>query len=333
MELDYRKMGGVIDEIRETDYMKGAIPYEKVCENWTNYLPKGERQNAVYMDAMACVTFSATNIIETQLNHQLANGKLSQGKIEALKELGYIVDGQFDFSDRFTAKMSGTTDRGNSFQNVWDSIRHDGLLPERDWAYPVTQRTPVFDWADYYAEIPQALKDKAKKIFDYIEVPVYEWVFCNNVVPLTEDELANLRKEMFHAPIHFATPVCNWSKTPCTPCGKYESQHATMGYDITGNINIEDSYPEYLKQLSRDYIIRYALKGVVKVKQTNNEIMTNSKLVKNGNEWGFFDPASNEVGLIDAGRHRGVEIPQAGENKVDWAKLEEMCQGELTIKK
>lgn len=261
-EIDFSKMGGVIIEEKETDYLAGTIPYELVCEDFTPYLPNPEKQHSVYFDSSACVTFSATNVIETQLNYFLATGKISENNVRELTELGYIVDGQFNFSDRFTAKMSGTTTQGNTFQNVWDSIRHDGLLPEKDWDYPRDQRTPVFDWDDYYKEIPQELKDKAKKILDYISIS-YETVLPRNVVTMTDEEVEMFKREMKQAPLQYATPVCNWNKTPCTPCGRYQSQHATMGYKITDNFLIEDHYDPFLKQLSRDYIICYAQKAVV----------------------------------------------------------------------
>jgi hypothetical protein len=63
----------------------------------------------------------------------------------------------------------------------------------------------------------------------------------------------------------------------------------------------------------------------------NNKEMTNVKLVRNGNEWGFFVPANNEVSLIDKGMNFGIEIPTAGENKVDWKKLEEIGAGSVTL--
>lgn len=275
MELDFSKMGGVIIEEKETDYLAGTIPYEFVCEDFTPYLPLGERQHGVYMDAMHCVTAASIEWLETILNFRLAQGEFSEKQAKELIDLGYVINGRFELSRRFTAKMSGTTIKGNSYQRVLDSMRHDGILPEKDWTWNQDQRTPVFDWDDYYAEIPQALKDKAKVIFNYIDQDsfLYEPVLQNNVLPLAEEELVFLRKEMKQSPLLIASPVCNWNKKPCTPCGKYASQHATLWYNIITNLNILDTYIPYQKELSRDYIICYAYKAVIKVKQTNNNTM------------------------------------------------------------
>lgn len=50
-------------------------------------------------------------------------------------------------------------------------------------------------------------------------------------------------------------------------------------------------------------------------------IMTNSLIVQNGQEWGIFDPATSEDGLITLMRNRGLEVPLTPENKLDWTKI------------
>ena len=128
-----RENTGVFLREQHSDFLLGAISYEEVCEDWTPFLPKGEKQHGLYFDTMACVTFSALNIIEIQLNFMVANSLMSEESVKFFSDEGYLLNGQFNFSDRFTAKMSGTTKDGNYLQKVWDSIRNHGLLSEKDW--------------------------------------------------------------------------------------------------------------------------------------------------------------------------------------------------------
>ena len=55
---------GVIIKQQEEDYIAGAIPYEEVCDDWTIYLPKGERQHSIYMDSMACFPYDTEILME-----------------------------------------------------------------------------------------------------------------------------------------------------------------------------------------------------------------------------------------------------------------------------
>src|SRR3990167_3503637 len=156
---------GVILGKKEGDWVGGTIPYEvrNPSGNWDASLPPGEWQKFNSFESMACVSFSALNSIETQLKHL-------QGWTP-------------NFSDRFIAKMSGTTPQGNHLWKVADTIRLEGLVLESDWPTP-----SQFDWNTYYAEIPETVKAKAIK-YDV----AYEW--------LTSIEKDYILKELKHAPI------------------------------------------------------------------------------------------------------------------------------------
>ncbi len=252
---------------RETDWIAGEsslIEFKQMNHmgDWTTLLPSNERQNSVYMDSMACVTFSALNCLESQIRGHIAYQRLPQKTIKALKDLGYFNDRlEFNLSDRFTAKMSGTTRQGNYFVNVWDSIRKHGVLPEADWPYPRDQRTPAFDWDDYYKEIPQELKDKALKFLDLFEVK-YEWV-----IPTLHD----ISYHLYQAPIQIAAPTCTgWNTARPVEACTMKANHATMVYGIyraykekSEYIRDFDSYDPYRKDLVVNYPISYAIKGVL----------------------------------------------------------------------
>jgi murein DD-endopeptidase MepM/ murein hydrolase activator NlpD len=53
-----------------------------------------------------------------------------------------------------------------------------------------------------------------------------------------------------------------------------------------------------------------------------SKIMSNAKLVKNGQEWGFYLPATNEQAMIDKALNLGYSLPTVNEGKtIDWANL------------
>lgn len=103
-------------------------------KQWTN-IPPWTSQVSVQnrIDALDCTAESSGNII-------------------------YMMTG-FDSSPRFTAKMSGNTVNGNSFQNVIDSINRDGLVPYSLWETPQN-----FDWGSYYMDIPKEVKNQAMRV-------------------------------------------------------------------------------------------------------------------------------------------------------------------------
>lgn len=309
---------GVIIQQNPTDFIAGTIPYEAVCDDWTPYLPSDEKQIGLYFDTMACVTFSLTNVIETQLNRMIVQNIMPDSAFRFLSDNGYFQNGKLNFSDRFTAKMSGTTKSGNTLQAVLDSVRHHGLLPESDWSYDREQRTPVFDWDDYYSEIPQNLKDKAKGILDYMEIS-YEWLFAGILRAYQDGEMEEFKKHLKQAPCQIASPTCDW-KSVVKPCGKTTSSHATEIYKIDEYFQDYDSYNPFKKQLSLDFIIPYVMKIVVKLKP-NIETMTNVKLGKKGQEISFVVPVTNPEALKAMAMNYGITVPTLPDGSVDWVKL------------
>src|SRR5207247_8242189 len=104
--------------------------------DWTAYLPSAENQSTHIVDTMACVTFSCLNVIETQIK--------------------FLTGREVNFSDRFIAKLSGTTQQGNTVQNVLDAIRKYGLVLEEEWPTDLN-----FNWDQYYAPVPDEVIKKA----------------------------------------------------------------------------------------------------------------------------------------------------------------------------
>jgi len=266
MDIQNKNTGILIEPPKETDYIAGAgwvTPLNHPTGNWSNSLPSGERQGGVYFDSMACVSFSAVNVIETQLNWMLSTNQLPSATVKAMQELGYIKDGVVNFSDRFVAKVSGTTRSGNYINAVWEAIRKNGLIPESDWSFDPSQRTPVFDWDNYYAPIPQALLDKGKKFLDLFDVK-YEWLVAGGSATPKQ-----FKEWLKGGPIQIASSTCpGWNEGTVAACDR-AINHATMVYNVSdGGIMIFDQYSPFQKTLANDYRIPYAMRGVVSVKSS-----------------------------------------------------------------
>lgn len=144
-----------VQSIGSRDFIAGwvtGLPQEVVKKDgdWRDFYPTFEKQyNPGKYDTMSCVTFAAMNTLETMF-------KFKYGL-------------EVNFSDRFTAKMSGTSRRGNWFVNVWNSIRHHGFVSEE--LYPFGGDT----WDEYMQEIPQEIKNEAKQEAEKYDIG-YEWI-------------------------------------------------------------------------------------------------------------------------------------------------------------
>ena len=139
-------LGDHIDTYR-AGVIKGALPFEErnPSGDWESVLPPEERQSNDGGDSMSCVTFAELNGIETQEKYQT----------------GFFQE----YSDRFIAKMSGTTREGNYLWKVAETIRKYGLVKEESYPKPPTPWT----WDEYHKFIPADLQAK-------LEVEGKEWL-------------------------------------------------------------------------------------------------------------------------------------------------------------
>jgi len=308
-EINY---GFIEEKPRLTDYIAGELStigkgqVRLKDSNWGMYLPDDERQNGVYFDTFGCVSFSALNTLEIQLLWLIMNNEIPADEIAWLRGEGYIdANNRPNFSDRFTAKMSGTGPTGNSCQNVADSVRtHEnrklnvGILPEKDWTWDPSQRTPVFSREEYYAEIPQKLKDKAKKFLDYFDITT-EWVPTND-----HDKI---REAMQVAPLQLITYTCSpWnSGKPVAWCGAMKGNHAVTLVNLPINdkdpIAIYDHYAPFEKELQRGYTMFYLMRYVLTLRKNSMDEESKVYLAKNDNKL-VQNTVTGELGLIKGGK-------------------------------
>jgi hypothetical protein len=226
-------------------------------------MPKTENQFGMTFDTMSCATFSALNCIETQMNYLLKNNLLSVKQKQFLVDGGYIDnENKVNFSDRFTAIMSGTTEMGNSFVKVWDSIRKDGLLPESKFIFGGNT------FADYHnpVNITENMKVNAKKFLDYFDVQ-YEWVL--NVQSAPEDSL-KISEAIKMSPLNIAIHS-----------GGYHAVEMLQA-DQNQHYRYFDTYPTYVfDRTLMGQPVMFALRGVVESK--NNVVIEYPYFVFNKN--------------------------------------------------
>lgn len=260
---------GVLLGRRPTDYVAdelvGALPYEErnPSGDWRPFLPGGERQYNNGGDSMSCVTFSAENCIEIQEK--------------------FLTGSESNYSDRWTAKMSGTTPEGNYLWKVADTIRKQGLVPEQMYPQPPTP----WNWAKYHENIPEPLYSQLiAQGADWLnqwEIS-YEWI---------EVSKASFLKHLKHAPLQVVFPNHAVTGILCeADVIKYfdHYEHAYNPVDWTANMAVSK--------------ITDALKIVLTPRN-----MTNSILVRYGNTYGFFDPNVNPDSLLDDALNRGYPLP------------------------
>jgi hypothetical protein len=279
-----------------TDFRAGAIAYEvrNPSGQWDDFLPAEERQSRKDGDSFGCVTFSGLNSVEAQ--HKLLTGE------------------EVNLSDRFTAKMSGTTLGGNYANRVADSMRNDGLVLEVDYPFP-----ELFEWNDFYKVIPSDLACLGRKWLDKWELS-YEWVYTQN--PFGKDEVEYTPELMMYhlkqSPLQVLSKVCaGWSTQDIVPsCGVF-SGHATLiyGYEEGRYWKCFDTYYPFKKKLAWDYGFKAVMKHVLR-KKRNLELLKSFEgkyvmRVKANGE--VYKVENGELKFLDSNKQDNRHIPLVDE--------------------
>lgn len=276
-----------------------VVGVDNTVSDWAAFLPSGEWQKDMSsnppFETDACVSFSADQQLQTYGDFCIGMDLWPADAVAWLQANGYFdANGHLNFSDRFTAKMSGTTTDGNSMPGVWDSIAANGLVPEGAWPFPMAQinADPSNAWAIYYAAVPAdvialGLEFKARFGVDW------DWV-CAPGSALTE---AQFKQALVTAPLQIATAVCPpWNTaSPINGCGP-GAQHATMLYAIGADYQIFDHYVPFQKLLAPNYNITYATRATITPASTEPVAPFKHVFTKQL----AFQAASNDPGELQA---------------------------------
>lgn len=270
---------------KEEDYILGASPidYEiRVFDgNWKDYLPEDEWQKIGKVETMSCVSFSALNSIEMQLNWMIDLKKISVNAMIFLRDNGYIVNNRVNLSDRFLAIMSDTTERGNYFTKVAQTIRKYGCIPEEELPFGNPKN---FDEYHDKTVIDDEMLKLGEKFLEYFNVQ-YEWV----IAPYSGGEKEKNRQKVLaslrHVPVQIA-----------------KNGHATDFFNGIDQIRWEqyDSYGPFTKNRSWNYDPLFVMKIVIteKAEFTDEEIRKAKEyveyiVIKQHEEKYFFRPEAN----------------------------------------
>lgn len=254
-EKHIEQTGLIVQIPSSTDwFLKGNEKPNIIPIDWNKYVPIGENQNVKFVfDTGSCATFSALNSLETQL--KLTN--LPDEHKLFLQKNGYYKNGEINFSDKFTAIVSGTTKQGNTFQNVGNSIRHDGLLP--DSLLPFGNEKTWEDWhnpnqiTNYHIQL-------AKEFSSYFDVTYYFVVF-NNDGNLTDEELSLIQQALNTAPVQIAIP--------------FPATHATLLLEINkDNYTIYDTYDPFIFKKDKTIGIHYGAQYSIVPKKVQSKPRT-----------------------------------------------------------
>lgn len=231
--------------------------------DWSDYLPADEFQNRWSYDRMACVTYSILNCLEILYFYQTGTGK--------------------NFSDRFLAKASGTTRNGNYLDNVFDTIRKNGLIEE--YLYPDDANS----WDEYYKELPQTLFDKAREFLKDWEI-YREWVRVDR----KEDIYTALKSSPLQVTVRYSE-----GNGLLMPAGDHN--HAVTLYNAVKDHHWEifDHYTQTRKKYAWNYEFGSALKPTLLKKDNKLMNIENDTLLQLAEGVGGFGLYLNGKIIID----------------------------------
>ena len=220
---------GFIEEpLKDDDWVFGASPLiKKVLQpdgQWTKFLPEDEKQQGYRVETMACTVFSFLNVLEM---------------LAKRKEFG-----DWNKSDRFTAKLSGVSYNGNTQSRVMDSVRKlYGTVDE--WVWP--SNIDIFNWSQFYSVIPSDIQAKGFTFLNDYEVR-YEAILTN---------ASALKEGLKYSPIYLAGYA--WAESLGLYRSWGNSNHAftLVGYVDGSHWLAYDSYSPYLKKLAWNYQFYY----------------------------------------------------------------------------
>jgi hypothetical protein len=260
------KNTGVIILPPSRERSRGIPPLFDTASDWRAYESRGEWQKdmAVEFETNACMSFAANDCLETYLNWLIATGKILPAQHDFLKNKGYIdQNSNVNFSDRFTAYMSGTTVNGNDFESVWKWIENGGLVPESEWPFPLTEinASPKNAWSIYYQAPPASLVALGKEFLQYFDID-WQWLVSNGRG--ASDAL--FQAWLQTAPIHLAVAVCPpWNTAQqINGCGPGAQHGVQLSFiDKSGVAHILDHYDPFDKLFAANYTLSYAVQGWV----------------------------------------------------------------------
>ena len=286
-------------------------------EDWTPYYSPGELQVINNVRTQACVSFSAIKIVSAIFNYKLEHNQISDSNLKWLIEKGYIVNGKMDASERYLAKMSGTSVQGNSADAVGNTVRHWGLVPQSVWPFDLD----FWSWDEYYKLIPKEVMELGLEFAERFDIS-YDRVWLDNKEVVLE--------ALSHSPLQVF--VHAWD-SPFQ--GKYQRTLKDINHAVSlpkPEWFIFDSFldpkdGDFIKELVPDFLF-YPTAFIYNVTEKN---MTNVKIIKDADSpaVGFWLPQISAEAFKSNCATFGLPCPLKDDGSVDWDAVQ--IQGTLNL--
>jgi hypothetical protein len=206
---------------------------------------------------MSCVPFSIVNQIQAQLNYLIDNYKLSQKALSFLNDNGYIKNGRVYISSCHLAITSGTTEQGNYFQKVWDTVRNQGVIPEDKLVWTGSTWTELHN----PNKVTDEMTSLAKQFTEIMSVE-YAWLVNDWTRNLNQLEKDDFLDKLNYSPIEIGIP--------------FPANHSITMYDLNDSeYQVVDHYAPTFREKNISFNpIHFALVGYVseKIKEYPNYI-------------------------------------------------------------
>lgn len=290
-------------ELNIQDWRYGSSPLDtKITKPnfWKDYLPIIEYQIENGVETWSCVSFSALNCLEVLYK--------------------YHTGQELNFNDRYIASLSGTTNVGNYFRTVWDTIREYGLLPQVD--LPFIGLT--FDeYVDKTAVKPEMIENGKSFLQD--------WDIYYEFVEGTPD---SLYQALGGSPLQVSVKYANMSSEDDILSPEGKTNHAVMLFNAKyGEYwEIFDHYTSIIKRYAWNYKFGAVVKPSLIHKNNTMPTFKNNtllQLVEGGGNFGLYLDGKLYVDSLDKilasfivrndGNVKGMTKPVKLD---DWNKLE-----------
>lgn len=242
----------IIEDLVEEDIQLGGFDFGKEVlvpnGDWTPWLPTKEKQRRGF-ESMACTDFSSTSTVETYMNFLTDKAKISVGNMQWAENNGYFDEnGNWNFSDRFDAIVSGTSGNGNSLKAVAHAKHKYGLIPEK-----------MLPWTD-----------NKQKYFDKNSITQDMYALGAEFLkrfPINYERVArkDFDEALKYSPLAGACYAWNGIKDGVFFRVPHKINHAIEIIKRPDIWNIFDSYLPFIKKLANNYLfLGYAYRYIIR---------------------------------------------------------------------
>ena len=283
----------------EFDWQAGgnsAVAHEILMpdKNWKKIELEHEIQfnyPALY-DTLFCVTYSSLKAIAKLLTYLESIGKFTPYQLSVLNK--YKKNGKYNFSERFTGTLGGTTTQGAYQFKVAQAIRNYGLIPQD--MFPLAENfqdniDPKF--------ITQEMLDCGKELLEIILIN-YEWV----------DSIDYLE----YSPIPLIVRFANYEKQEDILSPEGVLNHQVCGVLSTSEYTeIEDTYQQRYKRYRPDNTFHLMAFYIT----INNKSMNVAKFIKENDTNQVRNVNTGAYGVIYQGKLMEIKPDRAGLYMID----------------